>query len=293
MQLNWSGMASEQAAGRIRTAWPHDLPALRRLFERANHAPYDLSAVTEEKCFAPGVAGNPTPRVFERSGRIEGVAVTCGHWLRILAVLPEARRRGVGSSLLADSEALGAVVVAAEGGNYFTPGVVMTDEISRAFFRRHAYMETRWTDNLEVSLESFAPEGSTPATLRRPSHAEADRVLGFVDREFGRIWRFEAEKAFQRELVPGFIAEEGGEIAAFAVHDVNNRGLGFFGPTGVLPSLRGRGLGRLLLIESLRDLARMGYQRAVIPWTDAIEFYRRSCGAEPAHRFVAFGKQQP
>jgi mycothiol synthase len=287
-------MTSELIAGTIRTAWPHDLPALRLLLELANHAPYDLAAVAEEKCFAPGVAGSPTPRLFEREGRIEGVAVTCGHWLRILAVLPEARRRGVGSALLADSESLGALVVAAEPGNYFTPGVVKSDEVSLHFFRSRGYIETRWTHNLDVSLESFsAPVPKATESVRRPTHASADRVLGFVDREFGKIWRFEVEKAFQREVVPAFIAEEEGEITGFAAHDVNNRGLGFFGPAGVSPSRRGRGLGRALLVECLRDLRKMGYNRAVIPWTDALGFYRRSCGAEPAHHFVAFAKQQP
>ena len=38
---------------------------------------------------------------------------------------------------------------------------------------------------------------------------------------------------------------------------------------------------------------RLGYARAVIPWTDAFDFYRKCSGAEPAHRFIAFAKPQP
>src|SRR6266576_3777431 len=37
------------------------------------------------------------------------------------------------------------------------------------------------------------------------------------------------------------------------------------------------------------DLHRLGYQSAVIPWTDAIEFYRKACGATVAERFVTLG----
>jgi GNAT superfamily N-acetyltransferase len=284
----------------IRTATVDDLPALRELFTRGNDAPYDLAAVAEEKCFGDGIAGPPTTRVFEIDGVMQGAAVRSGKWLRILAVDRDARRRGIGNALLEDANA---TVIFAEPGNYFTPGVLMTDEITRTFFRARGYEETQVTWNLEVDLTAYGttrgggggdaagPAGGTPAF--RCTHDDADRVLGFVEREFGRIWRFEAAKAFEREMPPAFIAEENGEITGFAVHDVNNRGLGFFGPTGVAKSMRGKGIGCQLLLASLADLRRLGYARAVIPWTDALEFYRKCCGAKPAHRFVAFARPQP
>lgn len=269
----------------IRTACVHDLPRLRALFVRANDAPYDLAAVAEEKCFGRGVSGEPVVRVF---GDFEGAAVTCGRYLRLIAVDRAARRRGIGSALLTDAEALGANVIAAEPGNYLTPGVVDTDSGSRAFFANRGYIETRWTYNLAVDTPSHA-EGRT----RRPAREESERVLEFVEREFGRIWRFEAAKAFEEEPPLVFITEENGEVTGFAVHDVNNRGLGFFGPTGVSKSMRGRGLGCALLRDSLADLHRLGYRKAVIPWTEALDFYRKCSGAEAAHRFIAYERRQP
>jgi GNAT superfamily N-acetyltransferase len=274
----------------IRTAWPHDLPALQALFAEANDAPYDLAAAAEEKCFGTGVAGVPVTRVFEERGHIVGASVACGRWLRVLVVGRAARRKKIGSALLADAESRGAAVIAAEPGNYFTPGVVDSDAGSCSFFRARGYIETRWTHNLHVGLPVTAAVSST---VRRPAHAESDRVLDFIEAEFGRIWRFEAGRAFDRDVPVLFIAEHEGKIAGFAAHDVNNRGLGFFGPTGVAKALRGRGVGCQLLLASLADMERLGFDRAVIPWTDALEFYRKCCGAEPAHRFIAFAKPQP
>lgn len=268
----------------IRSATLGDLPELREFLSRTNDSPYDLATVAEEKCFGHGIAGPPTTRAFVRNGSIAGAAVSCGKWLRILAVDPGARRQGIGTALLGDES-----VIFAEPGNYFTPGVSMEDEGTRAFFRRRGFTEAQSTWNLEVELDGTLPEG----VATRPTHADADRVLSFVEREFGRIWRFEAAKAFEREVPPAFIAEEGGEVVGFAVHDVNNRGLGFFGPTGVARSMRGKGVGCRLLLASLADLRGLGYARAVIPWTDALEFYRKCCGAKPAHQFVAFTKGQP
>ncbi len=266
----------------IRTASPHDLPALRALFARANDAPYDLAAVAEEKCFGHGVSGEPHVRVY---GDTEGVAVTCGKYLRILVVDRDARRRGIGTALLRDAEEHGATMIAAEPGNYFTPGVVDTDEGSTKFLQSRGYVETRSTHNLDVETRRLGD----PAT-RRPAHAEATRVLDFIEREFGRIWRFEAARGFETDVPQLFITEDANEITGFAAHDVNNRGLGFFGPTGVAKAMRGRGLGCALLRASLADLHAHGYARAVIPWTDAFDFYRKCSGAEPAHRFVAFAK---
>jgi GNAT superfamily N-acetyltransferase len=221
-------------------------------------------------------------------GDVAGAIVTCGRYLRLIVVDRGARRHGIASALLADAEARGTHVIAAEPGNYFTPGVPMEHAEARAFFHARGYIETRWTYNLGVALGGIeAPERG----VRRPSHEESARVLEFVEREFGRIWRFEASKAFERELPQAVIAEENGAITGFAVHDVNNRGLGFFGPTGVAKSMRGRGIGRDLLLASLADLRRLGYERAVIPWTDALEFYRKSAGAEPLQRYAVFAKE--
>jgi GNAT superfamily N-acetyltransferase len=281
----------------IRTASPDDLPALRDLLGRANDAPYDIRAVAEEKCFGSGIAGVPVVRVFERDGRMAGAAVTCAKWIRILAVERDIRRQGIGGALAEDAESRGASVVAAEPGNYFTPGVPTTDDASLAFWRGRGYVEGPTTWNLQVSLQIV--ESLTTGThddsrsVRRAAHDETDRVLSFIEREFGRIWRFEASHAFDRTTPSLFISQNGGEITGFAAHEANNRGLGFFGPTGVAKSMRGRGIGCELLRASLADLAGMGYAQAVIPWTDALDFYRKCSGAEPALQFVAFASPRP
>jgi GNAT superfamily N-acetyltransferase len=261
----------------IRIASRDDLPRLRELFARANDGPYDLAAVAEEKCFGRGIAGEPVVRVI---GDIDAAAVTCGKFLRLLVVDREHRGKGLGTALLGHAQ-----MIAAEPGNYFTPGIVTTDLDTIAFLKKRGYVEGATTTNLEVSLRVDSAPEAAAATL-----ADAERVLAFIEREFGRIWRFEASHAFDVDPPTLFFAEHDGEIAGFAAHDVNNRGLGWFGPTGVKKSLRGLGIGRRLLLASLADLQRLGYSKAVIPWTDAIDFYRRSCGAEPAHRFVAFAR---
>src|SRR5947199_3086907 len=105
----------------IRPASRADLPRIRELFARANEAPYDLVRVAEEKCFGQGVAGEPEVRVWND---FAGLSVTCGRWLRSLAVDRAQRGRGIGSALLRDAETRGVTGIAAEAGNYFTPGVL-------------------------------------------------------------------------------------------------------------------------------------------------------------------------
>lgn len=268
----------------IRNATIDDLPALRAFFARANDAPYDLQTVVEEKCFGHGFSGPPLTRVY---GDFEGAVVTCGKFVRVLAVDRDERGRGIGTALLHDAEARGASVIGTEAGNYFTPGVF---ESAAAFFEQRGYTRTAETWNLKTSVGRAS---ARPSEAHRPAHQDRDRVLSFITREFGKIWAFEAGKAFERDDPTIFITTDGDDITGFAAHDVNNRGLGFFGPTGVMKTMRGRGLGCKLLLASLADLSRLGYGEAVIPWTDALDFYRKCCGAVPAHRFVAFGKARP
>jgi len=263
----------------IHTATRADLPRIVELFANANDAPYDLAAVAEEKCFGAGVRGDPIVS-FVRN--FAGVSVTCGKSLRILAVDRSQRRHGIGSALLRDAELRGARIIAAEAGNYFTPGLVMSDTATIEFFTKRGYRDTANTYNLiAINLPVEIPQD-----VMRITQQTRDRVLTFIEKEFGRIWRFEASNAGDNL----FYVEVDGQIAGFAAHDANNRGLGFFGPTGVARAHRGRGLGGRLLAASLADLRRLGYERAVIPWTDALDFYRKACGATVAARFVTLAR---
>jgi GNAT superfamily N-acetyltransferase len=267
----------------IRTGTRDDLPRIAALFAGANDEPYDLDRVAEEKCFGAGVSGDAEVRIY---GDFAGVSVTCGKALRILAVDREKRRRGIGSALLHEAEARGARVVAAEAGNYFTPGVVASDTAMIEFFTRRRYKEIARTQNLVAEVA----DGEWGVGVVRATHVTRDRVLAFIEKEFGRIWRFETSHAFENDPATLLYVEADGEIAGFAAHEANNRGLGFFGPTGVARAHRGRGLGALLLRASLADLRRLGYERVIIPWTDAIDFYRKACGAVVSDHFVTLAR---
>ena len=146
----------------IRPASSADLPRIRELLARANDAPYDLVRVAEEKCFGRGVAGAPEVRVW---GDFAGVSVTCGKWLRILAVDRAQRGGGIGTALLRDAESRGTTGIGAEAGNYFTPGVLEGQE---GFFLKRGYKETARTQNLETTnLPEHGQQPTANSTSRR------------------------------------------------------------------------------------------------------------------------------
>ncbi len=245
------------------------------MLARANDGPYPIEAVAEEKVLGNGVAGTPRVRVFERDGGIRGVSVTCGKYLRILAVDRDFRRRGIGTALLHDANAK---VIAAEAGNYFTPGVDERDAGTIEFFRVNGYRQTGSTWNLHAVIRD---SGFGIRHLPESRIANPESLVPFVLREFGPSWAFEIRRAAAAFFIDG---------VGFAVIEANNRGLGTFGPMGIVESMRGRGYGKQLLLVCLAALHRLGYERAIIPWTDALDFYRTRCGAEPAHRFLTFAR---
>jgi GNAT superfamily N-acetyltransferase len=273
-----------------------DLRQLRSLLRDANNSPYQIETVFEEKCFDGGAEGEPLHLVSRDGDSLDGIAVVCGSHLRILAVRRAARRRGVGSALLESAtevmraRGIKRMTVAAEPGNYFVPGVELGDRATQGFFRNRGFTETHLAINLEADLRDATADDAprSDISISRASSDDRSEISDYITREFGRLWMFEVSSAFTRKRPPLFIARRAREIIGFSAHDVNNRGLGFYGPAGVTKSVRGGGIGAALLRASLADLAAAGYERVVIPWVSSIEFYEKVAGARESHRFSIF-----
>ena len=284
----------------LTTATIDDLAAIQDLFARVDDVPSDLALVAEEKCFAPGFRGPARVRSLSLRNQIKGVAVTCGRHLRILVVDQRERGNGIGSALLADSEeqvrsaGFSSLEVASEAGNYFTPGTPLENTRAIQFLEWRGFIRSDEALNLQVSLQDnpLIPSSSDfDDRVTRGNAANRSEVTDFIDRHFGPIWKFEVDKAFNTSPPTVFVARLDGAIAGFSAHDVNNRGLGFFGPEGVDSSVRNQGFGRSLLLASLADLRARGFRQSTIPWASSVDFYARSCGAEVSGRFAILAKR--
>ena len=132
--------------------------------------------------------------------------------------------------------------------------------------------------DLLVNLLKLSPlEDHDGFILRRAQPFELSAVRQFVAENFSPKWADEISVGFTRQPITVFIATIDREIAGFAAYECTRRG--FFGPTGVLQSAQGRGIGKALLLASLRALHEMGYVYAIIGAAGPVRFYQKTVGA--------------
>lgn len=121
------------------------------------------------------------------------------------------------------------------------------------------------------------PAVITGMAIRRAMAPEKETVVAWVRRSFGRGWAGECDIAFSSRPISCFVAASRRGLAGFACYDATYRG--FFGPTGVSPTMRRRGIGTALLIASLHAMAAQGYAYAVIGAAGSAAFYAKAVGA--------------
>lgn len=114
-------------------------------------------------------------------------------------------------------------------------------------------------------------------TLRRARAFEKHTVAAFAREHFSEKWASEVEVATTRQPISCWIATRNKEILGFSCYETTQRG--FFGPTGVIESARGTGLGKALLFKSLESLREMGYAYGIIGGVGPRDFYEKNCGA--------------
>jgi hypothetical protein len=154
--------------------------------------------------------------------------------------------------------------------------------------------------------------------IRRARPDERAALCAAVAAEFGGAWHYEVERALAYEPAGVHVAVERtptrdpsrvhvatrtptrdpsrvhgatrttdpvATYCAFAAHDGNNRGLGWFGPTGTWPAHRGPGLGEALLVACLVDVA-AEHERCEVAWIGPRPFYEKVAGIVEDRHFV-------
>jgi len=203
------------------------------------------------------------------------------------AVVPAARGRGLGRRLLAWSEeraermhrarhpgTSGAVIVVAHESNAGKEALV----------RAAGYEAIRWEHTMTHALDAALPDvPPTPRGLTlTPFSAERDEAVRRAHCEaFADHWAstppdparwarwYTGSRAFRPDV--SRLAVDGDQVAGYALSyfwaaDAAATGVreAFLGQIGVRPAWRRRGLGGLLLAESLRSYQAAGYQRAAL-----------------------------
>ena len=113
--------------------------------------------------------------------------------------------------------------------------------------------------------------------IRRGLAPEKQIVASWVRLHFSERWANECEVAFSREPVACFLAVRKQELLRFACHDVTCRN--FFGPLGVAPQSRGRGIGAALSLTCLSAMAHVGYAYAIVGSAGPIDFFTKLVAA--------------
>jgi GNAT superfamily N-acetyltransferase len=126
---------------------------------------------------------------------------------------------------------------------------------------------------LDAALAALDAHG---VQVRRALVPEKPRVLAWMEQHFA-AWAPEVEATYARLPVTCFIALRGQDLLGFACYDGICRN--FFGPTAVLESGRGRGIGRALLLAALHAQRAQGYAYSIIGGIGPAEFYSKTVGA--------------
>lgn len=134
--------------------------------------------------------------------------------------------------------------------------------------------------DLLVNLLKLPQQENVPTNeyiVRRAQPFELSAVCDFVSTNFSQSWADEISVGFARQPVTVYIATIDRELVGFAAYECTRRG--FFGPTGVLETAQGKGIGKALLFAALSALREMGYVYAIIGAAGPVRFYQQTVNA--------------
>ncbi len=212
--------------------------------------------------------------------------------IKALIIDRKFRRQGIGKDMLKEiinraknkNKNINYINFGASPPNYWLPGVDLRHTDLFFFLKKNRFKLKETYQNLTVPLNNLDLK---PASEYRGYHYERvqtkdfDELIKFVRNNYGHsTWHEEVQMSFQNKPPSTFVSKnKEGQIVGFATHGLQFPGA--FGPTGVLYSLQGKGIGSELLKWCLYDIKRSGLEKCIIMWVaiNTIKFYSKSIGA--------------
>lgn len=222
---------------------------------------------------------------------LAGCSVVRGNCIRLLCVSPDCRKKGIGNSLLCDSEKLIAekgfkqAVLGGRDSGLFIGETVSADqpENSGTFFERRGYVFDDGCIEMKMPLAEFdydglnippCPVGTAFGYIEKNDYKDLLHAVGEVDADWVQYFTPES---------PVFAARSNGKIAGFCMIDENadtvisggNNNVCSIGCVGVVPEMRKNGIGLSMVAEAARIAKRDGCTDAFIHYTYLDKWYGR------------------
>lgn len=286
-----------------------DLDSTKTFFKKEQR--FDgLARLAAQVLFERG-SSDVNPSSFRLISNTDAVGVVSysGKYLRLLLVDSDFRQKGYGTRLLDQFEeaslkqGVERVQTMAEPGNYISPGIDLRHKETIEWFKRRGYSEKTHNQNIfidvvgnpNVSEEHLKnrQKKSNSYVFERLTKEKLPLWKKEIEMHFSKGWAFEVGLAVMNNSPSGahVAYDNHGEPAAFAAHDGNNAGLGWFGPIGTFVQHRGKGLAAALLISCLLDVKAAGHKQCEIAWIGPRGFYEKVAGVCGERNFIVLEKQ--
>jgi len=142
-------------------------------------------------------------------------------------------------------------------------------------------IDALWTME-KLRREGYTVEQAEPSAL--------PKIQEWIRRKFGITWSIEAGLTKDR-LDAGllYVTNSDDEIIGFSVYGATAPYR--FGPIGIDEKHRGKGIGKVLLYQTLQEMRKTGIHIIEIPWTTHLFFYAGIPGITGIRSFIMYKKQ--
>lgn len=216
--------------------------------------------------------------------------------VQLIAVAPDAHRRGHGRALLDrlrewafDEHGADGMLAGGTAPFYLWPGVDVRSTSALCLFERFGFIPTGVALNMTYPSDhrSPVPDGLVLRRAILPDDVNACR--GFVARHWPG-WVLEAQRALDRGTCL-VVVDGSGTVVGFGCHSVSREG--WLGPMGTAPGQRHGGLGKALLGAIAADLDARGLDSVEVSWLGPVGFYANAAGATMSRAFQTMMLPRP